>query len=75
MLHFGKQGKLSARYIRPYEITKKVGAIAYRLTLPMELSQIHEVFHMSIFHKYRLNPLYELETKQIQLREYVSYKE
>ena len=34
VLRFGKQGKLSPRYIGPYEIVRKVGPVAYRLKLP-----------------------------------------
>ena len=34
ILRFGKRGKLSPRYIGPYEIVDKVGEVAYRLRLP-----------------------------------------
>ncbi|KAK4383769.1 hypothetical protein Sango_2745300 [Sesamum angolense] len=48
ILRFGKQGKLSLRYIGPYEITERIGPLAYRLALPSELSQIYDVFHVSM---------------------------
>ena len=35
VLRFEKRGKLSPRYIGPYEIVSKVGPIAYRLKLPL----------------------------------------
>ena len=38
ILRFGKRGKLSPRYIGPYEIVSKVGEVAYRLRLPLELA-------------------------------------
>ncbi|KZV41382.1 Retrotransposon protein, Ty3-gypsy subclass [Dorcoceras hygrometricum] len=38
---FGKKGKLSPRYIGPYEILDKVGTLAYRLALPPHLSSVH----------------------------------
>ncbi|XP_011081477.1 uncharacterized protein LOC105164524 [Sesamum indicum] len=48
ILRFRKYGKLSPRYIGPYEILEQVGPLAYRLALPTELSQIHDVFHVSM---------------------------
>ncbi|KAK1424208.1 hypothetical protein QVD17_19529 [Tagetes erecta] len=44
---FGNQGKLSPRYIGPFEILKRIGPVAYRLKLPSELSNVHDVFHVS----------------------------
>ena len=52
VIRFGKRGKLSSRYIRPFEILKRVGIVAYRLVLPSSLSGVHEVFHVSMLRKY-----------------------
>ena len=52
VVRFGKQGKLAQRYIGPFEVIERVGTIAYRLGLPLSLSGVHEVFHVSIFWKY-----------------------
>nr|GFA05333.1 putative reverse transcriptase domain-containing protein [Tanacetum cinerariifolium] len=39
VVRFGKRGKLNPRYARPFKVLKKVGAIAYKLELPQELSR------------------------------------
>ena len=44
---FQVRGKLSPWYIGPYRIIKKIGAVAYRLELTPEMSDIHNVFHVS----------------------------
>ena len=49
---FGKHGKLSPRFIGPFVILERVGTIAYRLALPLSMSGVHEVFHVSMLRKY-----------------------
>ena len=56
VIRFGKQGKLSARYIRPFEVLERVGVVGYRLALPPSLSSVHEVFHVFMLRKYTLDP-------------------
>ena len=52
VMRFGKKGKLSPRFIGPYEVIKKVGPVAYCLALPPELEKIHNVFHVSMLRRY-----------------------
>ncbi|GKA63734.1 putative reverse transcriptase domain-containing protein [Tanacetum coccineum] len=47
VVRFGKQGKLNPRYVGPFKVLEKVGAIAYKLELPQELSRVHHTFHVS----------------------------
>ena len=56
VIRFGKRGKLSPRYIGPFEVLERVGTVVYRLALPPSLSSVHEVFHVSMLQKYTPNP-------------------
>ena len=56
VVRFGKQGKLSSRYIGLFEVLERVGAIAYRFALLPSLLGVHAVFHISMLRKYTPNP-------------------
>ncbi|GMJ09500.1 hypothetical protein HRI_004619200 [Hibiscus trionum] len=45
---FGKRGKLSPRFIEPFEVIERIGHVTYRLALPSEFDKIHNVFHVSM---------------------------
>ena len=55
LMHFGHSGKLSPRFIGPFEILDRVRAVAYRLVLPLRLANVHNVFHVSMLWKYEPN--------------------
>ena len=61
MARFGKRGKLSLRFIGPFEILEKVDTVAYRLALPPSFSGIHEVFHVSMLRKYTQDPTHVVD--------------
>ncbi|MDV3150461.1 MAG: hypothetical protein Q8828_02325, partial [Candidatus Phytoplasma australasiaticum] len=46
------KGKLSPRFIGPFEILSRVGEVAYKLAWPPSLSAVHPVFHVSMLRKY-----------------------
>ncbi|XP_048228266.1 uncharacterized protein LOC107260950 [Ricinus communis] len=52
VLRFGKRGKLSPKYIGLFEVIERIGPVAYRLVLLLELSQIHDVFHVTMLRRY-----------------------
>ncbi|GJW37774.1 putative reverse transcriptase domain-containing protein [Tanacetum coccineum] len=47
VVRFGKKGKLAPRFLRPFEIIKKVGPVAYMLDLPKEPDGVHDTFYPS----------------------------
>jgi hypothetical protein len=44
---FGVKGKLAPRYIGSYQIQARHGEVAYQLSLPENLSVVHDVFRVS----------------------------
>ncbi|XP_010506866.1 PREDICTED: uncharacterized protein LOC104783404 [Camelina sativa] len=48
---FTKRKKLSPRYVGPYKVIERVGAVAYKLELPPKLDASHQVFHVSQLRK------------------------
>ncbi|GJT56983.1 putative reverse transcriptase domain-containing protein [Tanacetum coccineum] len=46
VVRFRKKGKLAPRFIGPFEITKCIGPVAYRLRLPEKLNGVHDTFHV-----------------------------
>ena len=61
VVRFGKQGKLTPRYIGPLEILERVVTVAYRLALPPSLSGVHEVFQVSMLRKYTPDPAHVVD--------------
>ncbi|GJV88448.1 hypothetical protein Tco_1532386 [Tanacetum coccineum] len=47
VVHFGNRGKLNPRYVGTFKVLEQVGAVAYKLELPEELSRVHNTFHVS----------------------------
>ena len=75
VMRFGKNSKLSPRFIGLYEVIEKVGPVAYRLALPPELKKIHNVFHVSMLRRYRSDPSHVVSSEMIELRPDLTYEE
>ena len=67
VVRFGKHGKLSPRFIGPFEILERIGTVAYRLELPPSMSGVHEVFHVSMLRKYTPDPAHVVDWGQIEV--------
>ena len=61
MVRFGKRGKLSPRFIGPFEILERVDTVAYRLALPPSMLGVHEVFHVSMLRRYTPDPAHVVD--------------
>ena len=75
VMRFGKNYKLSPRFIGPYEVIEKVGLVAYRLVLPPELENIHNVFHVSMLRRYRSDSSHEVSSEITELILDLTYEE
>ncbi|KAG8472896.1 hypothetical protein CXB51_034783 [Gossypium anomalum] len=75
VLRFGRKGKLSPRFIGPYEISERIGPVAYRLILPPDLEKIHNVFHVSMLRRYRSDPSHILNPLEVEIQPDLSYEE
>ena len=67
VVRFGKRGKLSPRFIGPFEILERVGTVVYRLALPPSMSGVNEVFHVSMLRKYTPDPAHVVDWGQIEI--------
>ncbi|GJR64624.1 putative reverse transcriptase domain-containing protein [Tanacetum coccineum] len=64
---FGKKGKLAPRFVKPFEITGRIGPVAYRLRLPEELNGVHDTFHVSNLKKCLADPTLQVPLNEIQV--------
>ena len=67
VVRFDKGGKLSPRFIGPFEILERVGTVAYRLTLPPSMSGVHEAFHVSMLRMYTPDPAHVVDWGEIEV--------
>ena len=74
-MQFGKKGKLSPRFIGPFEVLRRVGEVAYEIALPPELEHIHNVFHVSVLRPYKLDYKHVIEHEPIQFAKDLTYEE
>jgi hypothetical protein len=72
---FKVRGKLAPRFIRPFKILEKRCEVAYQLELPPQLSNVHDVFHVSQLMKCLRVPEEQLPMEDLDAKEDLSYQE
>ncbi|KAA0033749.1 pol protein [Cucumis melo var. makuwa] len=67
VLRFARRGKLSPRFVGPFEILERIG--------PPSLSTVHDVFHVSMLRKYVSDPSHVVDYEPLEIDENLSYVE
>jgi hypothetical protein len=67
--------KLAPRYVRPFKIIDHKGEVAYQLELPPQLSEVHDVFHVSQLKKCLRVPEEQLPMEYLDLGGDLTYSE
>jgi hypothetical protein len=72
---FKVQGKITPRFIGPFKILEKRGEVAYQLELPPQLSDVHDVFHVSQLKKCLCVLEEQIPMEDLDAKEDLSYQE
>ncbi|KAL2342679.1 hypothetical protein Fmac_003964 [Flemingia macrophylla] len=69
-----KSKKLTPRFIGPYQILKRIGPVAYQISLPPSLSKLHSVFHVSQLRKYIHDPSHIIMPDTVKLKDNLTFE-
>jgi hypothetical protein len=72
---FKVNGKLMPRYVGPFKVIDRKGEVAYQLELPPQLSNVHDVFHVSQLKKCLRVPEEQFPMEELDLDEDLTYSE
>ena len=72
---FGEKGKLTPRYVGPFLIIEQCGPVAYRLELSVQLTAVHNIFHVSQLRKCLRVPTKVVGMEKLQLEPDLVYPE
>nr|GEW78683.1 putative reverse transcriptase domain-containing protein [Tanacetum cinerariifolium] len=75
VIRFGKRGKLSLRFIGPFEVIERIRPVAYKLELPDKLRRIHDTFHVSNHKKCFVNDDVVILLDEVQLDDKLHFVE
>jgi hypothetical protein len=72
---FKIRGKLAPRYIGPFKILEQRGEVGYQLELPPQLSDVHDVIHVSQLRKCLWVPEEQMPLEELTVGEDLTYQE
>lgn len=75
VMRFRNKGRLNPRYIGPFEILGRAGEVAYRFSLPPNLSLVYHVFHVSMLQHYISDESYVISINLVELSPNLTYEE
>ncbi|XP_062145354.1 uncharacterized protein LOC133852598 [Alnus glutinosa] len=75
VMRLGKKGKLSPRFVGPFEVKEVVGLVAYKVELPPALFEIHNIFHVSTLRKHVHDPRHIVDYEPLQVQNDLEYEE
>ncbi|GJT59813.1 hypothetical protein Tco_1003346 [Tanacetum coccineum] len=58
---------VAPRFVGPFEITERIGPVAFKLRLPKELNGVHDAFHVSNLKKCLANPTLQIPLDEIRV--------
>jgi hypothetical protein len=73
--HFKIRGKLAPRYIGPFKILEQRGEVSYQLELPPQLTDVHDVFHVSQLRKCLRVPEEQMPFEELTIGKDLTYQE
>jgi hypothetical protein len=72
---FKIRGKLAPKYIGPFKILDQRGEVVYQLELPLQLSNAHDIFHVSQLRKCLRVPEERIPLEELTIGEDLTYQE
>nr|XP_043638104.1 uncharacterized protein LOC122609108 [Erigeron canadensis] len=75
IVRFVKRGNLEPRYIGPFKILERISPVAYRLELPQDLSEFHNVIHVCTLRKCLADPTLNVPLEEIRVDKTLKFVE
>lgn len=72
---FSNKGKLSPRYVGPFQVLKCASPLAYKIEMPPNLSGVHDVFHVSQLRRCVRDPLHAINYEPLDIQPNLTYEE